>query len=562
MATAFTRQLGAESGVQLNPLQDNSELASLWDNSDQCLGTMIRSTRGRVDKPFRVNRGNIYRALGFGENIRVTRLNEAFVHLVEAVNSGTYEAIVQRLVKHDEVKINYIVIRENKNVDSITGDVVSYSYDFSVETNVPDSGFMLAIKHLGCFNDGISVAIHADENKVGGVKKENTVITLRLFDPKDDAMLFEFTGSLINGTLDESGSSYYLPDVISAQTDLVIAETGDVFSIPVNLAAVPSPAYGYHLATGKVLWSKSSVMNYFFEGSTGYDIQDYQTASDKLRYTPLNYGYIASCGSRSIALLSQLAQLAFDTNRQLKFDIAGELPVEAAVSFVEQLNMGASQTAHLIHAYWTPLTSNDPSGVNSKSYFGTSTLNIAFCNLKNARTNARGFSPKNYPVAGREFPIRRTRITQMVDLTDQDLNTLAKAKINPVVYENYTGGGRYVFRDSLTCALTETSMKKLISVSDMSTSIDEAVTRFGKDVTHLPMKVAIKRVSDFLTNLFEGAEASGWLVPAKDPDMLAKAWKFTVAANASRPADRLDINYWLRYDGVARQIFVTQTLVM
>ena len=219
-------------------------------------------------------------------------------------------------------------------------------------------------------------------------------------------------------------------------------------------------------------------------------------------------------------------------------------------------------TSHLIQAIWTPLQSNDPAGVNPKGYFGSATLNIAMANLRNARTNARGFAPKNYPVAGKEFPVARTRITQMVDLTDQDLNTLAKAKINPVVFETYTGGGRYVFRDSLTCALTETSMRKLSSVADMSSSIDDAVTRFGKDITQTPMKIAVKRMADFLTSLFEGAETSGWIVPAADPEMRGKSFRFEVKPNASRPADRLDVNYWVRYDGVARQIFVTQTLVI
>ena len=39
------------------------------------------------------------------------------------------------------------------------------------------------------------------------------------------------------------------------------------------------------------------------------------------------------------------------------------------------------------------------------------------------------------------------------------------------------------------------------------------------------------------------------------------AWaKFDVRPNEARPFDRMDVNYWLRYDGCVRQIFVTQTL--
>ena len=87
MTVAFVRQLGAESGVQLNPLRDNSEIPST-DNSDQIFGIMMRATRGRIDKPFVVDSGNVYTKLGKGEPIRKNALNEAWVHVVEALSNG------------------------------------------------------------------------------------------------------------------------------------------------------------------------------------------------------------------------------------------------------------------------------------------------------------------------------------------------------------------------------------------------------------------------------------------------------------------------------------------
>ena len=74
------------------------------------------------------------------------------------------------------------------------------------------------------------------------------------------------------------------------------------------------------------------------------------------------------------------------------------------------------------------------------------------------------------------------------------------------------------------------------------------------------MTVTIKRLQDFLKSLFEGAEASGWLVASSDPQMEGNAWRFVVQANEQRPYDAVDVSYWLRYDGTTRQIFVTQTL--
>jgi hypothetical protein len=546
MAVAFTRQLGAESGVQLNPLRDNSEIPAL-DNSDQIFGIIMRATRGRIDKPFKVDRGNVFKKLGNGESIRVTALNEAWVHVVEALNNGAYEAVVQRLVPA-EAELNWIVVHKSSNVTSFT---------VGTDGEEPDTPYTLAIKHLDCYNDGVKISIHADENRSGGVNQPNSTLTLRILDPADSATLYEFTGSLIDGAKDDYGQSAYLPDVVSRQTDAIevkVGVTGAAAQIEIT-----EDCYGYD-DSGQEQWATSGALLYFTEGGTSYTTQIYMAARDKLQYTDHNYAYISSGGTQNPALLAQLAQLAFDTNRQLRFDIPGSLSIEAAIAFVEQLNMGASKTAHLMHAFWHPVTADDPTGINATGYFGVATLNIAYACGRNAETNSKGFAPKNYPIAGREWPIARTNMKQRIFPRDQEFNQLAKAKINPAIYDVYTGGGRYVFKDSLTCALVESSLKKLISVADMSAHIDEAVTRYCKDILQQPMDIAVKRTKAFLTALFEGAEASGWLVPSNDPEMGGASWKHVVQPNRVRPYDRMDVSYWLRYDGVARQIFVTHTL--
>ena len=323
--------------------------------------------------------------------------------------------------------------------------------------------------------------------------------------------------------------------------------------------AATSNAYGYD-AGGKQKWASSGVRVCFVEGALAFDAAAYTAARQRLQASQFEFDYLASGGTQAPALLGQLAQLAHDTNRQLRFDVPGSLAADAAVTFVEQLNLAAGASPHLLHAYWAPLRSDDPTGVNPKGFIGTSALNIAYGCARNAQRNAKGFAPKNYPIAGREFPVNRTGIAQVYTPSDQELNALARARINPVVYETYTGGGRYVFRDSLTQAPVENSLRKLISVVEMSTAIDEAVTRAAKDALQLPMAISTKRTRDFLTSLFEAAEASGWLVPSGAPEMGGRAWAFDVAPSAARPYDALDVSYWLHYDGTNRQTFVTQTI--
>lgn len=548
MTVSFVRQLGAESGVQLNPLVDNSEIPTTG-NEDQIFATTLRATRGRIDRAFKVNRSNVRQRLGPGEAMRDNELNEAYVHVREALDNGAYEAVIARL-HGDTAKLSWMVVTQ---VLDETSSEPTGAFEFSVSETEPETNFLMAIKHLECFNDGVMVEFRADERREGGVNVANDVITLRLLEPNGEKLI-EVTGSLNRDAVDDNGNSYYLPTVIEARTDRLEVMTGANATIGPD-----SDAYGYD-SMYREKWSTSAVLEYFDEGDTAYAVENYINAREQLYGTQHGYAYIASCGSEAPGLIAELASLSFDTNRQLRVDVPGNLDVEGAIAFVEQMKLGSMAEAHLLHVFWAPLKSIDPTGINGKRYFGTATLNIAMACRRNAAVNAKGFAPKNYPIAGREWPISRQGIVQTYSPNNQELNALARAKINPVVFENYSGGGRYVFRDSLTSAMVDSSLKKLIAVSDMSTSIDDAVTRFGKDILQLPMKVAIKKMRDFLTAHFEAAQASDWLVPSSDPAMNGAAWRFEVQPNEQRPYELMDVRYWLRYDGTTRAIHVTQTL--
>ena len=543
MSVSFVRSLGSESGVQTNPLQDDSELPA-GTNSDQIIATMLRATRGRIDKAFKVNSGNVKKLLGKGESLRASELNEAWVQVVESLNNGAYEAVVSRLSTSAAV-LSWIVVTP--------APAEGTGFTFSVSPAEPAPGFFLAFRHLDCFNDGIKVRFRAEENRVGGAQAANSVITLQILDVNDEK-LAEYTGSLVRGAKDDSGNSTYLPEVIEKRTDSLELITGAIESV-----AVTSDAYGYN-ASFQEKWAESAALIYFVEGGTAYTTDDYVRAREQLQGTQFDYGYIASCGSKAPALIAQLVQLAYETNIQLKVDIPGSLNAEESINFIEQLNLGASTTAHLIHAFWHPAKASDPTGINGKIYLGTSALNAAYCCARNAIKNSKGFSKKNYPIAGREWKVNRSGIVQTYTPTKRELSALARAKINPVTYEVYSGGGRYVWRDSLTCAMVDSSLKKLIAVADMSCSIDDAISRFGKDILQLPMKIALKRMNDYLTQLFKDAQASDWLVPSSDPEMGGGAWKFVVQPDSTRPYEKMVVQYKLRYDGTTRQIENTQIL--
>jgi hypothetical protein len=99
----FVRQLGAQPGVQLNPLQDATDGAAP-DNADQVLAAVARLTRGHIDRPIRVHRGNLLAKTGPAVSIRENALNEAKIQVHEALNNGAVEAVLMRLVPAGAVK--------------------------------------------------------------------------------------------------------------------------------------------------------------------------------------------------------------------------------------------------------------------------------------------------------------------------------------------------------------------------------------------------------------------------------------------------------------------------
>lgn len=545
MPVTFVRNLGRQPGVQLNPLVDPSSLMASTI-SDQTFGVVMRASRGRIDRAITVDRGSMQSLLGGGQSTRDNALNEAWAQLYEALTFSGGLAVVSRLVMEDQAAVKWIVLTDTD--PATPGD--PQVYGFAVQDNIADTDFLLQIKHLGCYNDGIRLHVWAEPVTVGGVDQETKVLSLRVSDAGGET-LFYFMGSTDPAARDDYGRSYYLPDVVAARTE-------DIEILVSENAVIKTDAafYGYE-DNGFEKWVESDVLIAFIEGDTAYTADDYDAAVRRLMTSQGDFGYIASGGSQSPALLAKLAVMAFDTNRQLRFDIDGSLSVEATIAFIEALNMSSRQDAHLLQAFWMPVLCDDSSGVNPSGYLGASMLNIAMACRRNATKNAQGLAAKNYPVAGRLNPIARSGLRQVTKPSEWQLSSLAKARVNPVLFDTFSDGSWCVFRDQITQAPVDNSLRRLISVVDMSTTIDDRVVRYGKDlINSYPMTIALVRMRNFLAAYFAAAKTAGWLVPSEEMD--GDSYRFTVLANEERPYDKMDVRYSLRYDGAVRQITVTQ----
>lgn len=537
MARAFTRQLGSQPGIQLHPIKDRTVGATLGV-FDQTAALIGRFTRGRIDKPFRVNRGTLRGALGKPVSIALSGLNEAYVHAYEALQNGAREIVIQRLIT-SAAAISWAIFTS------------AATSTFAVASTVTGSP-TFAVKHLGCHNDGITVKVHADTLlSVSGALTANPLVTVKIVDA-EGIELFVVKGSLTVGSTDEFGMSNYIEDVSAGMTDLL------AWTVPTAQAISPThDGYGRD-STGADKWATSSSLATFSEGGTGYIGTDYDTAATALRNAQEDFGYIMGGGTRAVLLITKLADLAYDTNRQFVFDIGGDLTVLAAITFIQSLGFGTLGKDHYPQAYWAPLKSLDQFNGN-RVILGTSGAQVGFRCARNANTNAYGLAPKNQPIAGINGNLGRAQVTQLLALSDQDLSDLADAKINPVIFQMFSGGSIFAFSDSLTCANTKLSYRKLITVAEMSAHLDESVVRFGRECLQLPMAVCIQRMTDYLEKLFGYAYASGWLVDSTDKSVSPYAYQ--VVRDSVSPADVLRVDYWLHYDGVVRQIHVQQSIV-
>ena len=535
MATAFVRQLGSQPGAQLNPIRDRTDGAALGV-FDQVAALVGRFQRGRIDKPFRVNMRTLRQSLGKPASISLSGLNEAYVHGYEALQRGARELVVQRL-NVSAAAISWVVFQS------------AATSTFSVQSTVPGSGYTFAVRHLGCHNDGIQVKVHADTYAPSGTALANAVVTVKIIDA-DGLELFSIKGSLDSAAVDEFGESLYLPDVSASVTDLLEWNIASAQAI-----GTTHDGYGKDSA-GKDKFAASTVLVAFSEGGTAYSTSDYDRCMTALRTSQEDFGYILGGGTRAVALITRMADLAFDTNRQFVFDVGGDLAPNAAIAFVKSLGFGTLGRDHYPQVYWAPLRSLDPVNGN-KVVFGTSGAQVGYRCARNSVKNAYGLAAKNVPVAGINGNLGRANVTQLYSPSEAELSDLADAKINPVLFQTYSGGSRPVFTDCLTCAATVLSYRKLIPVAEMSAHLDESVCRFGREVIMLPMETAIARMQDYLERLFNNALGSAWLVDSDE----VPAFQYAVQRHPDSPADKMLVEYWLHYDGVARQVYVQQSIV-
>jgi hypothetical protein len=543
MTIPFSRTVGKRSAVQLNRISDKSEQPSVSTVAHN-MAIAGRFGRGRIDKVFAVSRGRESRLLGAPTSLAVSKLGEAYVHIYEALKKGTVQAIVSRLVGDDAE--NKLMVASNVATGAEGGAVWAL-----VDADVgATGGFLIAIKHLECFSDGVKAEIHANialDNL--GVQIPSKIIVLQLRDVvTNEIVLGPYQGSLDPSATDEFGQSAFIGDIVAQSTDMLeIVEVAEDAVVPVDCVF-------YGKKDNKDVYA-SSILNYFTEGDSVYSNAELDKAIDRLKRSRPSFTYIGSGGTQNVALITRLLNLGDDTNKQVCWDIPGNLSPEAAAAFYA--SVGGAANSLYSQAYWAPISANNPA-IGGKAIMGTSGQQIGYRCARNAQTNAKGIAPRNYPIAGSEFAVDRTNMTQVYEPSDEELEVLAESRINPVIFRDYPSGPKYAWVDSLTGAQTE-GASKLINVTEMATYVDDTMAAAAQEALQKPMAKAIEEMTKFAASFLPALQSAGWLQGSKELD--GACYQATFQANEAQPFEKMNIRTAICYDGTNRITVMQQDIV-
>lgn len=567
----FERQIGEQSGIQLNPTVDRTDgLAGFGDQTAAIVGSF---SRGRIDKPFWVDSQTLRAKLGAAVSLNKSLLNEAYLHVFEALRNGAQQVLVSRLLR-ESVTNDYVVIQVDATAGALqteTGEpildglgnpiTVGNTAIITTATTIA-SGFAgelaIAFKLLDGINEGFIVRANFDAyDDVDAWNDTHTVfnpkslrLTLEILDKTSGQVLYRAIGAVHPDSVDEFGQTRYIGDLAS---DVFVFYAGNLPNIAYQ-EALQDSTMGV-MASGTRLFIRQSV-DPFNHIDTAYTNAELDTACDALRYTNEDFGYIMGGGTQSVPLLTRLIALSYNTETLLAIDVPSDKNEEDAITWVNALNVDN----FLVSCYWTPLKCDEPINGGKQSW-GSSGAQIGLRCNRNSRLNSIGFAPKNNPIAGKNWPLPRSGISQLRTPTPNQLSNLAKAKINPVILDKFSDGSRYTFRDSLTMARTLISKRKLITTAEMSAHLNQFVVRIVKDYLQQGMTVAIARSRAQIERLCQNAEASGWLVPSRDPQFLGLTFTLELKPNESRPNDWMDVRFYVSFDGVARVAIIEQTII-
>lgn len=529
--TNYKRRLvGSQAGVAVHMPVDRTNRFEP-DVGDQTVSCVGHFSRGRIDKAFLVPSTHMARYLGQPKSMRLSPTNETYIQLYEAFKYGAAAAVVSRVVSSQAYN-GFVIVKKGAD------DNIIVSTDTSNEPDSSDNSWLAAFKFADCINEGFYFTVQKGES--------DDELTIMVYERQLDAtgrdtlggeLLYEFTGSLNPEAKNDFGESAYLadvanqyyPDWIDVLTNYdhnkTIEDSDAFFNQKIGLAVTP------------------------FVDNGLVDNEAYIKAAKELGNTVIPYRYIIS-ESHNLALVVELMHVAQQYNRIMVQAVSGNFKTKAAIAFKDQFQYDP-QGGMYAWWVWSPIKRDDLTRTSGNMIFATVGQKAGYACARNAVLNGYGLPALNQPIAGKDYPIQGTRISQVYHPSDVELAALAKAHINPVLLVRYHDGDRYVWDDSLSGA-KKTGISRLESAVEISCFNQDLFGKYARSLLQKPMTEALRLMKNFCQEQLSAQEASGWLTPS--PRLDGRAFQFSVEPNGRDPDTIMDVELHLSIDGVVRVI--------
>lgn len=262
--------------------------------------------------------------------------------------------------------------------------------------------------------------------------------------------------------------------------------------------------------------------------------------------------YIGTCDIDNIAYIEAIAEAINRTGAGAIVDLGKITDWRVIVAIQNTLNIGDSA----LQLFWNPNVSRPP---NATSLFSRKKWrpcvgdHIGQLLLRNARVNAKNLPPIHIPVAGHFFPIkfRDMEIMKGVELDDDAQEALAAARINVVLNEEFEGGSRWIYGDSLTQYDSRTSALRLANSAEITRYTKRLVISIVKKHLQKPMDSFIQDATSECERWLDACVSAGYLKEAAE--LGGKFYSLTIV-NRDNGFEAADVELIRRPEGTARVV--------
>lgn len=416
-----------------------------------------------------------------------------------------------------------------------------------------DNGSLKIIFQLDdVFDDpvGVEVAYSARPGAPAVMTAADVIVTITWRDLLTTDVIYQLTGALAEGKAESLAQAAEKKDWILQFNVTLSTEMPEALLLSdINVAGNPRNVFTSRKKA--ILTLPAS------EGADGQPPQAYLEAMvDVLTNTP-NITYLVLPDLQNLQVLDALTSVVDRLNNHLICEVDGVMEPEQAADFMDSLAIRDQR----VSVYYNPNRCLPVGAVNvraKKVWMPCLGVQAGYRLLRNAATTAQGIPRLDVPIAGYDFPLSRRGMEPMYPMGQVQLNRLAEAQINPVIFENYQSGGRWIFGDCLTQYDTKNSQLCLTNAAEIETFTINGVIAITRKNLLTSMQRHLERTFNESKRFLDSCVSAGLLVPAEE--LAGQPYSLTVTPREDRPYDASHVRLSRRCMGAARAAYVESTV--